>query len=344
MNDATTDRASTGSRLVVITVYDGVQLLDLAGPVDVFHEAAEQTGAYTVRVASPDGQPVRAVGGVRIAVDAALTDIDGPIDTLIVAGGDEEVATDAGGQARALVEQVRRLAGRSRRVASVCTGAFVLAAAGLLDGRRATTHWSSCAELAALFPGVRIDADAVVVRDGRISTAAATTAGIDLSLALVEEDHGADLARRIGKLFLVYLRRPGGQAQFATTARPTDVGDQALRQVMEAVARDPAADHGAEAMAARAMMSARHFSRRFTKDVGVTPGRYVEQIRVRAAQVLLETGDETAMETVARRCGFGSAETMRRAFQRVLGIAPAAYRERFYSACPMEHAEAPTVG
>ncbi|GGL57407.1 AraC family transcriptional regulator [Planomonospora parontospora subsp. antibiotica] len=329
---------------MVIAVYDGVQLLDLAGPVDVFGEAAEQTGAYTVHVASPDGRPVRAVGGVRIAVDAALAEITGPVDTLIVAGGDEDVATDATGQARALVEQVRRLSARSRRVASVCTGAFVLAAAGLLDGRRATTHWSSCAELAALFPDVQVDADAIVVRDGRVSTAAATTAGIDLSLALVEEDHGADLARQIGKLFLVYLRRPGGQAQFATSARPTDVGDQALRQVMEAVARDPAADHCAEAMAARAMMSPRHFSRRFTKDVGITPGRYVEQIRVRAAQVLLETGDDTATEVIARRCGFGSAETMRRAFQRVLGIAPATYRERFSSACPIDHAEAMTAG
>ncbi|MFG2823525.1 GlxA family transcriptional regulator [Kitasatospora sp. NPDC048365] len=333
---AAADAAPKPVRLVVIAVYDGVQMLDLAGPLDVFAEAAGCTGGYRVLVASPGGRPVRASGGVRIAVDTALESVTGPVDTLVVAGGDEAAATDASDAARHLLDQVRRLAAGARRVASVCTGAFVLAAAGLLDGRRATTHWSSCAELAALFPAVRVDPDAVVVRDGRVSTAAATTAGIDLALALVEEDHGADLARRIGKLFLVYLRRPGGQAQFATTARPADVGHLGLRAAVRAVADDPAGDHRTERLAERARMSPRHFSRAFTRDLGVTPGRYVEQVRVRAAQRLLEETDaDTA--AVARRSGFGSAETMRRAFQRTLAVAPSAYRERFRTACPIDH-------
>ncbi|MGW4895156.1 GlxA family transcriptional regulator [Kitasatospora sp. NPDC004240] len=335
------DSPATGTapapvRLVVIAVYDGVQMLDLAGPLDVFGEAAGLTGGYEVRVASPGGRPVRTSGGVRIAVDTALESVAGPVDTLVVAGGDETVVTDASGASRDLVDQVRRLASESRRVASVCTGAFVLAAAGQLHGRRATTHWSSCADLAALFPTVRVDPDAVVVRDGHVSTAAATTAGIDLALALIEEDHGAALARRIGKLFLVYLRRPGGQAQFAGTARPADVGHRGLNEVLRAVAEDPAGDHRAERMAERARMSPRHFSRTFTRDLGVTPGRYVEQVRVRAAQRLLEETDADT-EAVARRSGFGSAETMRRAFQRTLAISPAAYRQRFSTACPVDH-------
>ncbi|KOV39018.1 hypothetical protein ADK60_01225 [Streptomyces sp. XY431] len=328
-------------------------MLDLAGPLDVFAEAAEQTGAYEVRVASPGGRPVRASGGVRIAVDTAIESVTGPVDTLVVAGGDEGTVADSAHRVGELVLHVGRLAATARRVTSVCTGAFVLAAAGLLDGRRATTHWSSCARLAAAHPSVRVDADAIVVRDGRVSTAAATTAGIDLALALVEEDHGADLARRIGKLFLVYLRRPGGQAQFATTgattgaiagaaatvattARPADAGHQALREVLEVVARDPAGDHRAELLAARARMSPRHFTRTFTRDVGTTPARHVEQVRVRAAQGYLESADLDT-EAIARRCGFGSAETMRRSFQRVLGISPAAYRERFRTACPADH-------
>ncbi|MER5394187.1 helix-turn-helix domain-containing protein, partial [Saccharopolyspora sp. NPDC002686] len=250
-----------------------------------------------------------------------LPDVD-ELDTLVVAGGWQfrEAAGDP-----SLVQQLRRLSERARRTTSVCTGAFLLAEAGLLDGRRATTHWAKCAELAESYPDVVVEPDAIYVRDTPVLTAAGVTAGVDLALALVEDDHGPEVARSIAKWLVVFLQRPGGQSQFSVWNSAKPVRDRALHDLLAEIAANPAGDHRIPAMADRMAMSPRHFTRLFTREVGTSPGRYVEQARVEAARALLETGQRG----IARRCGFGSAETMRRAFVRQLGIPPSAYRDRF---------------
>ncbi|MGY1942802.1 GlxA family transcriptional regulator [Nocardia asiatica] len=303
---------------VVVAVSDGVLMLDVAGPVQVLHWAGRR-----IRFASPDGAPVRTDVGVPLGVDGALGELSAPVDLLLVPGypPEDDVAV-------ALVDAVRAVGGAARRVASVCTGAFVLAEAGLLDGRRATTHWLACAALAQRFPRVRVDADAIYLRDGPIVTSAGVTAGIDMALALVEEEHGAELARSLAKHLVVFLHRPGGQSQFSVrTSIPTPRTD-GLRQVVDAVIADLCADHSLAAMAARAALSERHLSRLFRQEIGMTPGRYVKQARLEAAQALLESGDEP-MTAVARRSGFGSEETMRRTFLDLLGTSPSDYRRRF---------------
>lgn len=302
-------------------VYDGAVMLDLAGPLQVLNGA----GGYQIRLASPDGRPAHTDVGVRIDVGLALPDIHAPVDTLLVPG---YPAKPGSGPPPTLVEQVRRIGGRARRVASVCTGAMVLAEAGLLDGRQATTHWAACGELASRFPRITVRPDAICVRDGTVLTSAGVTAGIDLALALVTEDLGVDRARTVAKYLVVFLRRPGGQAQFDIPGARPALRDPVLRQVLDAVRAQPSGEHSLATMAARASVSQRHLTRLFRREIGATPARYVEQIRVQAAQELLETGD-AGVTAIARTCGFGSAQTMRRAFQRVAGVTPAAYRRRF---------------
>ncbi|WP_330231544.1 GlxA family transcriptional regulator [Nocardia sp. NBC_00508] len=303
---------------VLVAVSDGVLMLDVAGPVQVLHWAG-----HRVRFASPDGAPVRTDVGVPLGVDGALGDFGGPIETLLVPGhAPEDRVPDA------LVDAVRAIGGRARRVASVCTGALVLAEAGLLDGRRATTHWLACAELAQRFPRVQVDADAIYVRDGPIITSAGVTAGIDMALALVEEQHGAELARSLAKHLVVFLHRPGGQSQFSVRTTIPTPRTEGLRQVVDSVVADLSGDHSLAAMAARAALSERHLSRLFRREIGMTPGHYVKQVRLEAAQALLESGDEP-MAVIARRSGFGSEETMRRTFVELLGISPSDYRRRF---------------
>jgi transcriptional regulator GlxA family with amidase domain len=244
------------------------------------------------------------------------------VDTLIVAGGFgyEQAAGDP-----VLLGQLQRI--RARRIASVCSGAFVLAAAGLLRDR-ATTHWAMCGDLQKQYPELEIVPDALFVRDGNITTSAGVTAGVDLSLALVEDDCGPELARMIAKWLVVFMQRPGGQSQFSVPARLPPVRHDGLRRLLDDLAADPAADWSLAAMAERAALSTRHFSRIFPRETGVSPGRHVERLRVEAAQSLLETGDD-GVDSIARRCGFGSAETMRRAFLRELGVPPSDYRDRF---------------
>ncbi|WP_433339244.1 GlxA family transcriptional regulator [Spirillospora sp. CA-294931] len=301
--------------------------MDVAGPLEVFDAASLlRDGAYRVRLASPGGRDVVTASGVRLGASAAL---DGPdllgVDTLVVAGGwgYADAVRDPD-----LIEDVRRLSEHARRVTSVCSGAFLLAEAGLLDGRRATTHWGFCARLAEEYPKVTVEPDAIFVRDGRIVTAAGVTAGVDLALALVEDDHGAGTAREVAKWMVVFLQRPGGQSQFSVRSAIPPVRDPPLRALLDHIAADPAADLSVEAMATRLSMSGRHFSRLFTRQVGTSPGRYVERARVEAACNRLETGAE-GVDTVARLCGFGTAETMRRAFVREIGVPPSAYRSRF---------------
>ncbi|MFF4738261.1 GlxA family transcriptional regulator [Streptomyces sp. NPDC001262] len=311
---------------VLLVVYDGVQMLDVAGPLDVFDRAARAAGAgYRMRLASVGGRAVRTSAGLDLAVSADLMKVRKPPDTLMVAGGwgyaDAVADTD-------LLRHVQRLSTGARRTGSVCTGAFVLAAAGLLDGRRATTHWAFCAELAASYPAVAVEPDAFFVRDGALATSAGVTAGIDLALALVEDDHGAELACSVAKFLVVFMQRPGGQSQFGSRPRGELLRSGALRDLVLGIDSDPSGDLSVPAMAARLGMSRRHFSRLFSQAVGTSPGAYVERARVAAARSMLERSVD-GVDVIAERCGFGTVETMRRAFSRETGVSPAAYRDRF---------------
>jgi transcriptional regulator GlxA family with amidase domain len=309
-----------------LVVYPGVQLLDVAGPADVLATVTRMVGevAYELVVASCDGQDIRANSGLSVGVDCALREIRDPIDTVMVAGGETYVEAMDNQQ---LVSEVHRLAFCSRRTVSICTGAFVLAAAGALDGRRATTHWGMCQELASAFPAVRVEPDRIFVREGDVVTSAGVTAGIDLALALVEEDHGAEVARSVARWLVVFVQRPGGQSQFSERLAYPVPDSSPLRPVLDAVVADPAADHRLAELAERASMSERHLGRLFVQATGMTPARYVERVRVEAARDLLERG--VPLHTTAERVGFGSTETVRRAFLRVLGVGPADYRARF---------------
>ncbi|MFD6549712.1 GlxA family transcriptional regulator [Streptomyces sp. NPDC058398] len=227
-----------------------------------------------------------------------------------------------------LLDAVRALDEHSRRTASVCTGAFLLAAAGLLDGRRATTHWRFADQLALRYPKVTVEADSLFVRDGHVMTSAGVSSGIDLSLALVEEQLGADTARAVAKDMVVFMQRPGGQSQFSVRTHSPRARQEMLRRVLDAVAEDPSTEHTLATMARRAGVSTRHMTRLFHDEMTTTPARYVEPVRMEAAQAMLAGGDDP-LATVARHTGFGSPESLRRAFTRNLGITPGAYRTRF---------------
>ncbi|MEU4097281.1 DJ-1/PfpI family protein [Streptomyces sp. NPDC026673] len=330
----------TGPLAVTVLVFPGVRLLDVTGPIEVFASANEFGGRYRIRIASENGADVVTAAGTRLSADVSVDDIEEPCDVLVIPGGPEweTLIKDDG-----LLDVVRQLNEKARCTASVCTGAFLLAAAGLLDGRRAATHWRHSSQLAQRFPSVRVEPDAIFVRDGRMMTSAGVTAGIDLSLALVEEHYGAEVARAIAKDMVVFMQRPGGQSQFSVHARAPHTRQLMLRRVLEAVAEDPGANHTLSAMARRAGVSVRHVTRLFYDEVGTTPARYVEQVRLEAAQVLLETGDDP-MPVVARRSGFGSPESLRRAFVRHLGVTPGAFRASFRTTgVGAESAESRTV-
>jgi transcriptional regulator GlxA family with amidase domain len=326
------------SSTVVILGYEGVQLLDVTGPIEVFEAARERGARYRVLVASPDGSDILAATRTRLGADLAFAELPRHIDTLLVPGAPDwrALASD-----RRLVATVADAARRSRRTASVCAGAFVLAAAGLLDGRRATTHWELAADLARAYPQITLDADAIFVADGPIHTSAGITAGIDLCLALVEADHGAELARDVARHLVVFMQRPGGQAQFSVRLDLPTTTQSPLRHVLDEVVDNPAADHSLEALSKRAGFSVRHLTRVFQRELGVTPGRYVESVRVEAAKARLQRSDEP-LATIAHASGFGSDETMRRAFWRELSTTPAAYRKRFHTTGAVTSGEAPT--
>jgi transcriptional regulator GlxA family with amidase domain len=319
-------------RQVAILLFPGVQSLDVTGPLEVFagaHRLIESRGrgerGYEIRTLSSDGAPLRTSSGLRITPDACLRDAPAALDTLIVPGGRGSRRAVAD---EALLEWIARTAARARRTAGVCTGAFLLAGAGLLENRRATTHWASAEELARLHPGVWVDPDPIYLRDGDIWTSAGVTAGMDLSLALVEEDLDREAALEIARHLVLFLRRPGNQSQFSATLAAQAPQREPLREVQRLVVEDVAAEHSVEAMAARAHMSPRHFARAFRAETGVTPARYVERVRLEAARRRLEdTADPVAAVAVA--CGFGTAETMRRVFLRALQVGPAEYRRRF---------------
>jgi transcriptional regulator GlxA family with amidase domain len=311
---------------VVVLAFDRFQSLDVTGPVEAFSIATRYFGGeYEIELVTPDGAPARATSGLSLNADAAIGDVAGPIGTLVIAGGE-----GAGRAARdeRVVAWVREAVGRSDRVASVCTGAFILAAAGLLDGRRATTHWDSCQRLAERHPQITVETDPIYVRDGNILTSAGVTAGIDLALSLIEDDLGPEAALRTAQSLVMFVRRPGGQSQFSAQLRAAPARREPLRDVQAHIAEHPAADLSVPALAARAFMSERNFARAFRAETGMTPAVYVEHTRVERARRELETTD-LPVEAVADRCGFGTVETMRRAFARRVGVNPAAYRERF---------------
>ena len=321
-------------RQVAILLYPGVQSLDVTGPLEVFTGARDliASGAcsergYEIRTFSVDGAPLRTSSGLMLTPDGDLREVPAELDTLIVPGGrgSRLTVTD-----EALLEWIGVTAARARRTAAVCTGAFLLAAAGLLDGRRATTHWSAAEALARLHPNVLVDADPIYLRDGNIWTSAGVTAGMDLSLALVEQDLDRDAALAIARQLVLFLRRPGNQSQFSATLAAQQPQREPLREVQRSVLESLTAEHSVDAMAARAHMSPRHFARAFRAETGLTPARYVERVRLEAARRCLEDSADP-IEHVASACGFGTAETMRRAFLRTLEVAPAEYRRRFHA-------------
>jgi transcriptional regulator GlxA family with amidase domain len=318
------------SRDVVLVVFPGLQSLDLTGPMEVFDVANKKAegSAYRLRVAALEAGPVPTSSGLEVCAHLALADIDGPIDTLVVVGGD---GTYAAVTEERLVAQVQRLAPLARRVTSVCSGAFLLARAGLLDGRRATTHWTVCDLLADAFPTVDVDPDPIFVRDGDVYTSAGVTAGMDLALALVEDDLGRDLALAVARHLVLFLRRPANQSQFSAQLAAQMAERDGLRDAQRRVIDHPESDCSVAALARIAAMSERHFARCFTEEVGVTPARFVERVRVETARRLLEDTDD-GVEAVAARAGFGTAETMRRTFLRVVRTSPSAYRSRFSAA------------
>ncbi|OBI36237.1 GlxA family transcriptional regulator [Mycobacterium sp. E2238] len=317
------------TRKVVIAGFPGVQALDVVGPHDVFAGASLLTGGgYDVVVGSVDGQAITTPTGLGF-VAAPLPDPNDPsekIDTVVLPGGGgvEAARSDA-----ELIGWIKAVAGTARRVVTVCTGAFLAAEAGLLDGQRVTTHWAFAGRLAREFPAIDVDADPIFVRSSdTVWTAAGVTAGIDLALSLVEDDHGTEVAQTVARWLVLYLRRPGGQTQFAAPVWMPRAKRHAIRAVQEAIEAEPGGEHSVDELARRAAMSPRHFTRVFTAEVGEAPGQYVERIRTEAARRQLEETDDTVV-AIASRCGFGTAETMRRNFLRRVGIPPDQYRKAF---------------
>jgi transcriptional regulator GlxA family with amidase domain len=318
--------AAADAQRIVFVGFDGVQSLDVSGPWEVFNTAGLIAGAPPdLRLLTIDGDDVRSGSGLALRADGAIGSHRGPVDTLVVPGGlgVRDALRDPD-----LVAAVARLAGRAERVAGVCTGAFLLAEAGILDGRSATTHWAGCERLAERYPGVAVESDPIFVRDGNVLTSAGVTAGMDLALALAEEDHGPEAALETARMLVIYARRPGGQAQFSVQLSQQLAESRPIRELQSWIGEHLDGDLSVAALAARVHLSERQFARVFRREVGATPADYVERLRVERARTVLET-DPMPLEAVARRCGFAGAELMRRAFQRRLGTTPREYRSRF---------------
>jgi transcriptional regulator GlxA family with amidase domain len=321
------------TRRVAILIYDGIQSLDATGPFEAFaianrlsseRQSPPARPPYAIELIAPAAGVITASSGIRLVADRAYRAVRGRLDTLVVAGGEvQHIMRD-----KALLRWLVGAARRTRRMTSVCTGAFVLAEAGLLRGRSATTHWASTRRLAQRYPDIKVEPDAIFVRDGHFYTAAGVTSGIDLALALIEDDLGHSLALAVARRMVVFLKRPGGQSQFSSHLEAQAVAPGPLKDLPEWIVANLRADLSVEHLAARVAMSPRHFARVFRIETGGTPAKFVERARLDSARRDLENG-ALALEDVANRSGFASAEHLRRAFTRQLHIVPIDYRRRF---------------
>ena len=324
-------------RIAILTT-PGVQMLDVAGPMDVFSEASKLTNGragYALSIVGLNAEPVVASNGGRLIPDRTIDEpLDG-FDTLMIAGSPS--VREYEGHA-ALIKWIRSQSKSVRRLASICTGAFLLGTAGLLDGRRATTHWNSTTQLKNMFPAVDLEPNTIFVKDGPIYTSAGVTASMDLALALVEEDFGRGLALRVAKELILFLQRPGGQSQFSVhlEAQVSEMGP--IRDITQWVGDNIADDLAVETLASRLGMSARNFARTFKRETSMTPGDYVEAVRVDAARRMLEESD-VPLKRVAALCGFNDQSGLRRAFMRRINVTPIEYRNRFRPGPLEEHRE-----
>jgi transcriptional regulator GlxA family with amidase domain len=319
-------------RRIVIVAFDRVQALDVTGPSEVFSLAARARpvqGAYSIELLTAAGAAVKTSSGLTLQPHGPLDTSE--IDTLIVPGGQ---GTRAAAQDERLISWIRTAARRSRRVTSVCTGAFLLGRAGLLDGRRATTHWAACNALQQLYASIDVDPEPIFIRDGNVYTSAGVTAGIDLALALIEEDLGPQAALNVARSLVLFVRRPGGQAQFSAGLKSQAASQRRIRELQQWIQGHLTDDLTVPALADRCHMSERNFSRVFAKEVGETPAAYLESLRLERARLLLET-TEHQLDQIARECGFGTVETLRRTFARRLHTSPSDYRTRFNNVTPI---------
>ena len=324
---------AAGPRRIVMLGFPDAQILDITGPLEVFARASRwmideglaKAPAYDVVLTAANRGSLAMSSGLKFVVEQAFDDIQEPVDTLMVAGGRgvAEAAREPG-----LIAWLRRMAPRVRRLCSVCTGTFVLAEAGLLNGCSVTTHWRACESLQHQFPALKVETDPIFVRDGRVYTSAGVTSGIDLALALVEEDHGRRVALGVARELVMFLRRPGGQSQFSVQLAAQSADREPIRDLQQWIGSHLSEDLSVARLARRAAMSARNFARVFVRETGMTPATFVERARIEAARRRLEESADT-IDSIADNCGFGTRESMRRAFMRALHVPPSAYRNRF---------------
>ncbi|MFX0581210.1 GlxA family transcriptional regulator [Nocardia nepalensis] len=317
--------AGKSRRRIGFLVFDGVKTLDFVGPAEVFVEANQSVLDYEVVLVSPDGRSVQTSLGSRIEVSGAATDA-GRFDTVVIPGSELPPARFVTDE---VLAAARALSAKTRRLVSICSGAFVLAGLGLLDGRQATTHWKFTPELAHRYPKVDVRPDAIFVRDGNLYSSAGVVAGVDVALALVEEDHGADIARRVAQSLVVYMQRAGGQSQFSASLTGPAPRSALVRRVVDLICADPASPHTVQTLAAHAQVSVRHLTRLFRSELERSPADYVGFIRFCTARDLLHAGHSVTEAAVA--AGFGNSEALRRAFVARLGISPRKYQQRFRS-------------
>lgn len=325
---------------IAVVGFEGAEVLDIVGPLEVFAMAGmllkdrsdDMTPAYKLSVLARGKGIFRTFSGVKLVADCAWENFTKPLDTLLIAGGPDVTPLTKDKQ---FIDWIREMDEKVRRLCSICTGSFVLAQAGLLDGKRATTHWIALKEMQSGFPKIKVDCDALYIRDGHIATSAGITSGMDLALALVEEDYGKKLSLDVARMLVLYLKRPGGQSQFSVQLRQQIAEDRPLAGILKWIMENYRKSISVEQLADLAAMSPRNFTRVFVRETGVTPARYIEQCRLEQAIRMLED-TENPMETLARESGFHSAEHLRRASMRNLGITPQAYRERFQSTCQEE--------
>lgn len=322
------ERSSRGPRRIGILVFDGVKMLDFAGPAEVFVEAGQTTAGYEVVLLSPDGADVMTSIGARISVAGSAIGAE-PFDTIVIPGSEQHPARFVTSD---VLLAAKHLASGARRVTSICSGAFVLAALGMLDGRRATTHWKFAGDLAHRYPGIEVEPDSIFVRSGRIYTSAGVAAGMDLALALVEEDHGAAAARRIAQSMLVHLQRAGGQSQFSAALQSPLPQTPLVRAITDLVSAEPGHPYTVAELAAHARVSPRHLTRLFRSELDMSPAEFVGTVRFGVAREKLDAGHTVAESATA--AGYGSCEAMRRAFVARLGISPLKYQKRFRSTVP----------